>query len=71
MTNVEFDRAIEAIRQGQIAWRERRVIAAAVFMMKELRGVPDHQNWEPSNIQIIEFIDSLDKSFRKDTETSS
>jgi hypothetical protein len=27
--------------------------------------VPDYQNWEPTNIQIIEFIDSLDKPFRR------
>ena len=61
MTNDEFDRAIEAIRQGQITLRERRVIAAAVFMMIELCSVPD--DIEPTHTQIIEFIDSLDKPF--------
>jgi ribulose kinase len=65
MTDDEFDQAIEAIRQGQITERERRVVAAAVFMMRELCSVPDHQNWEPTNVQIIEFIDSLDKPFRR------
>jgi hypothetical protein len=62
MTNDEFDQAIEAIRQGQITPRERRLIAAAVFMIRELCSVP--ANWEPTDIQIVEFIDSLDKPFR-------
>jgi hypothetical protein len=53
MTNDEFDQAIEAIRQGQITPRERRVIAAAVFMIRELCSVP--ANWEPTNIQIVEI----------------
>ena len=65
MTDDEFDQTIEAIRQGQITERERRVIAAAVFMMRELCSVPNYQNWEPTNIQIIEFIDSLDEPFRR------
>jgi hypothetical protein len=63
MTKDEFDQAIEAIRQGQITQRERRVIAAATFMMRELCSVPD--DLEPTHSQIIEFIDSLDKPFRR------
>jgi len=63
MTNQEFDQAIEAIRQGQIMLRERRVMAAATFMMRELCSVPD--NFQPTLAQIIDFIDSLDKPFRK------
>jgi hypothetical protein len=62
MTKDEFDQAIEAIRQGHITTRERRVIAAATFMMQELCSVPD--NLQPTLTQIIEFIDSLDNSFR-------
>jgi hypothetical protein len=34
MTKAEFDQAIEAIRQGHITRRERRIIAAATFMMR-------------------------------------
>jgi len=63
MTNDEFEQAIAAIRQGQITLRERRVIAAATFMMRELCSVPD--DFEPTHAQIIEFIDSLDKPFRR------
>ena len=63
LTNDEFEQAIEAIRQGQITPRERRVIAAAVSMIRELCSVP--ANWEPTNIHIVEFIDSLDKPFRR------
>ena len=63
MTNDEFEQAIAAIRQGQITLRERRVIAAATFMMRELCSVPD--DFEPTHAQILEFIDSLDKPFRK------
>jgi hypothetical protein len=32
-------------------------------MIKELCSVP--ANWEPTNIHIVEFIDSLDKPFRR------
>ena len=63
MTNDEFEQAIAAIRQGQITLRERRVIAAATFMMRELCSVPD--NFQPTLAQIIDFIDSLDKPFRR------
>ena len=63
MTNDEFEQAIAAIRQGQITLRERRVIAAATFMMRELCSVPD--DFKPTVAQIIEFIDSLDKPFRR------
>ena len=63
MTNDEFEQAIAAIRQGQIMLRERRVMAAATFMMRELCSVPD--DFEPTHAQIIEFIDSLDKPFRR------
>ena len=63
MTNDEFDQAIEALRQGQITPRERRVIAAAVAMIRELCSVA--ATWEPTNIQIVEFIDSLEKPFRR------
>jgi hypothetical protein len=63
MTNDEFDQAIEAIRRGQITPRERRVMAAALAMIREVCSVP--ANWEPTNIQIVEFIDSLDKPFRR------
>ena len=63
MANEEFEQAIEAIRQGQITPLERRVIAAATFMMRELCSVPD--DFEPTHAQIIEFIDSLDKPFRR------
>ena len=63
MTNAEFDQAIEAIRQGHIMSRERQVIAAATFMMRELCSVPD--DFKPTVAQIIEFIDSLDKPFRR------
>lgn len=63
MTNDEFEQAIEAIRQGQITPRERRVIAAAISMIRELCSVS--ANWEPTNIHIVEFIDSLDKPFRR------
>src|SRR5262249_49721562 len=59
MTNEEFDQAIEAIRQGHITPRERRVIAAATLMMRELCSVPD--NIQPTHTQIIELIDSLDE----------
>ncbi len=62
MTEDEFDQAVEAIRQGHITQRERRVIAAATFMMRDLCSVPD--DLEPTLAQIIEFIDSLDKPFR-------
>ena len=63
MTKGEFDQAIEAIRQGHITLRERRVMAAATFMMRELCSVPD--DFKPTVAQIIEFIDSLDKPFRR------
>jgi hypothetical protein len=63
MANEEFEQAIEAIRQGQITPLERRVIAAATLMMRELCSVPD--DFEPTHAQIIEFIDSLDKPFRR------
>jgi len=63
MTNDEFDQAVEAIRQGHITPRERRVIAAVVFMIKELCSVPD--DLKPTHRQIVEFIDSLDKPFRR------
>jgi hypothetical protein len=63
MTNEEFDQAIEAIRQGQITPREARVITAAKCVMRELCSVPD--DLEPTHSQIIEFIDSLDKPFRR------
>ena len=63
MTKDEFDQAIEAIRQGHITPREDRVIAAATFMMRELCSVPD--DFKPTVAQIIEFIDSLDKPFRR------
>ena len=56
MTNDEFDQAIEAIRQDQITPREGRVIAAAVFVMRELRNIPQDQAWDPTHTQIIEFI---------------
>jgi hypothetical protein len=48
MTNDEFDQVVEAIRQGQITLRERRVIAAATFMMRELCSVPD--DFEPMTL---------------------
>ena len=63
MANEEFEQAIEAIRQGQITPLERRVIAAATLMMRQLCSVPD--DFEPTHAQIIEFIDSLDKPFRR------
>jgi hypothetical protein len=63
MTNDEFEQAIKAIRQGHVTPCERRVVTAAVFMMRELCSVPD--DFEPTPRQIIEFIDSLDKPFRK------
>jgi len=63
MTKAEFDQAIEAIRQGHIMSRERQVIAVAKFMMQELCSVPD--DFKPTVAQIIEFIDSLDKPFRR------
>ena len=65
MTKDEFDRAIEAIRQGQITLRERRVIAAAVFIMRELSNMPDAEEWRPTHEQIVEFISSLDKQLRR------
>ena len=65
MTNEEFDRAIEAIRQGEITPREGRVIMAAIVMMRELRKVREDEAWQPTQAQIIEFIDSLDKPFRR------
>jgi hypothetical protein len=43
--------------------RTVRVIAAAISMIRELCSVP--ANWEPTNIDIVEFIDSLDKPFRR------
>ena len=64
MTNAEFDRALGAIRQGHITPRERRVIAAAIFMMRELSNMPDADMWEPTRRQIVEFITSLDKQLR-------
>jgi cell division protein ZapA (FtsZ GTPase activity inhibitor) len=66
MTNQEFDRAIEALRQGNITARERRVIAAAVFIMRELSNMPEAEAeaWEPTRMQILEFINSLDKQLR-------
>jgi hypothetical protein len=63
MTSEEFDPAIEAIRQGHITPRERRVVAAAKFMMREMCSVPD--DFEPTRTQIIEFIDSLDPPYRE------
>ena len=65
MTNAEFDQAIEAIRQGHITPLERRIIAAATFMMRELSNMPDAQAWEPTHSQIFEFITSLDKHLRR------
>ena len=65
MTNEEFDQAIEAIRQGHIMSRERRVIAAAVFIMRELSNMPDAEEWRPTHEQIVEFISSLDKQLRR------
>jgi len=64
MTNEEFDRAIEAIRQGHIKWRELRILQAAVFMMRELSNMPQDQAWEPQHTQIVEFINSLDRRLR-------
>jgi hypothetical protein len=63
MTKAEFDQAIEAIRQGHITRRERRIIAAATFMMREMCSVPD--NFEPTHTQLMEFIDSLDPPYRE------
>ena len=65
MTNEEFNQAIEAIRQGQITSRERRVIAAAMAMMRELSNKPEYQAWQPTHAQIVEFITSLDKHLRR------
>jgi hypothetical protein len=64
MTKDEFDQAIEAIRQGQITPREDRVISAAVFIMRELSNMPEAEAWEPTRMQILEFIKSLDKQLR-------
>ena len=65
MTNEEFDQAIEAIRQGHVTPRERRVIAAAVFIMRELSNMPDAEEWRPTHTQIVEFISSLDQQLRR------
>ena len=65
MTNEEFDQSIEAIRKGLITPREERVIAAAVFIMRELRNLPDDEGWQPTHPQILEFINSLDKQLRR------
>jgi hypothetical protein len=64
MTNEEFDQALEAIRQGHITPRERRVVAAAVFIMRELCNSPEDEVWEPTRRQIVEFINSLDEQLR-------
>jgi len=64
ITNEEFDRAIEAIRQGRIKWRELRILQAAVAMMRELSNMPEDQAWEPTHTQIVEFINGLDRRLR-------
>jgi hypothetical protein len=64
MTNEEFNQAIEAIRQGHITPREVRVMTAAVFIMRELSNMPEAEAWEPTQMQIVEFIKSLDKQLR-------
>jgi len=43
MTKDEFDRAIEAIRQGHITPREGRVLEAAV--MREIRNIIKDEEW--------------------------
>jgi hypothetical protein len=65
MTNEEFDRAIEAIGRGQITPREGRVLAAAIFIMRELSNMTDAQAWEPTRTQVVEFINSLNKPLRR------
>jgi hypothetical protein len=65
MTNEEFDRALEAIRQGHIKWRELRILQAAVTMMRELSNIPEDQACEPTHTQIVEFINSLDRRLRR------
>ena len=77
MTNAEFDRAIEAIRQGHIsrqpsraaeveeAQRAGRVLAAMCLVMRSLRIIPEEKMWEPTRAQILEFIDSLNEHRRR------
>jgi hypothetical protein len=65
MTNEEFDRALEAIRQGHITIREGPVLEAAVFMMRELLKIPEDQVWEPTHMQLVEFLNRLDKHLRR------
>ena len=66
MTKAEFDQAIEAIRQGHVTPREERVLVAAVFIMRELSNMPEAEAeaWKPTRMQILEFIESLDKQLR-------
>jgi hypothetical protein len=64
MTKAEFDQAIEAIRQGHITPREERVLVAAAFIMREIRNIPDDEEWEPTRTQLVEFINGLDKQLR-------
>ena len=65
MTNKEFDQAIEAIRQGHITPHEERVVAAAVFIMRELNNSSEDEEWQPTRTQVVEFINSLDKQLRR------
>jgi hypothetical protein len=77
MTNEEFDRAIDAIRQGQISRQPSRaeaveeaqcaswVLAAMCLVMRELRNIPEEQTWEPTSAQIVAFIDGLDEGRRR------
>jgi len=65
MTNEEFDKTIEAIRRSEITPHERRIVAAAIFMMRELSNMRDADMWEPTRTQVVEFINSLDKSLRR------
>jgi hypothetical protein len=54
MTNDEFDQAIEAIRQGQITERERRVVAAAGQELVEPLEIFLHHNMIGDNPRCVD-----------------